>query len=91
MWSKENMNAAVRPVFDLVVRLIGLVFLYQGLASVPMAVMNFCPSFPHFNWRSLWPSFFLTVWPLLVGYWFVRGAPQLMRVAFPPESEPPSA
>jgi hypothetical protein len=72
-----------KEVFGIAVRLIGLVFLYQGLSSVPTAVANICPVFPHFLWRNIFPSIFLTGWPLLVGYWMVCGAPWLMQRAYP--------
>ncbi len=84
-------SARVRPlmkprdIFSIAVRMIGLVFLYQGLSSVPTAVANICPVFPHFYFRALWPASFLVGWPLVMAWWLVRGAPWLMRLAF--ESE----
>jgi hypothetical protein len=75
-------------IFNLAMRLIGLLFLYQGLSAVPAAVANFCPVFPHFNFRSLLPSLFLVGWPLLVGMWMVKGAPWLMRRAYPNYGNP---
>ena len=72
-----------KELFGLAVRIIGLVFLYQGLASVPTAAASICPVFPHFYFRNLLPSLWLVGWPLAVAYWMVRGAPWLMRLAFP--------
>jgi hypothetical protein len=76
-----------KEIFGVAVRLIGLVCLYQGLAAVPTAVASICPVFPHFYFRNLLPSLFMVGWPLLVGYWLVRGARWLVRLAYPEEPE----
>jgi hypothetical protein len=76
-----------KEIFALAVRLIGLLFLYQGLTAVPTAAASICPVFPHFYFRNLLPSLWIVGWPLLVAYWFVRGAPWLMRLAFSNESK----
>lgn len=85
MHVKEIGDVIARVIFNLVVRLLGLAFIYHGLASVPTAVASFCPVFPNFIWRNLLPSFIFVAWPLVAGYWLLRGAPWLMRVAFPEE------
>ena len=90
MVSQESFRFAARTIFDLAVRLIGLAFFYQGVSSVPMAVANFCPAFPHFNFRTLIPSLFIVGWPLLIGWWLIRGAPWLMRLAFPADVDRPA-
>ena len=72
-----------KDIFSLVIRIIGLLFLYQGLSYVPSAFANFCPVFPHFNFRTLLPSFFLIAWPLAVAYYLISGAPWLMRLSYP--------
>ncbi len=74
-----------KDIFNLSLRIIGLLFLYQGLSAVPVAISNFCPVFPHFQYRTLLPGVVLVGWPLGVAFWLVRGAPWLMRVAYPPE------
>jgi hypothetical protein len=76
-----------KDIFALVVRLIGLIFLYQGLQAVPAAVANVCLLFPHFIFRNLLPSLWLVGWPLLVAYWLVRGAPRLLRLAYGDDSQ----
>jgi len=78
-----------KDIFNLALRLIGLAFLYQGLVAVPSAIMNFCPVFPHFQFRTLLPSAVLIGWPLAVAWWLIRGAPWLMRLAYPPQKEGP--
>ena len=74
-----------KDVFNVAVRIVGLLFLYQGLAAVPSAVANFCPVFPHFNFRTLLPSAVMVGWPLAVAFYLIRGAPWLMRFAFSTE------
>jgi len=73
-----------KDIFGLAVRIAGLIFLYQGLASVPNAIASLCPSVavPRFYFRNLFPSLLIVGWPLLIGYWLVRGAPWLMRLAY---------
>lgn len=77
-------------IFGLVVRIIGVVFLYQGLSSLPNAINSICPAFPSFLPRNIFPSLLLVGWPLLIGYWFIRGAPFLMRVAYGKNAGAPS-
>jgi hypothetical protein len=77
-----------KDIFGLIIRLIGLVFLYQGLSAVPLAVNAFCPRFPHFVWTNFLPAFIMIAWPLLVSYWMVRGAPPLMRLAYSADTNP---
>ncbi|HWX20499.1 MAG TPA: hypothetical protein VN578_11425 [Candidatus Binatia bacterium] len=71
-----------KEIFSLIVRLIGLLFLYDALKAVPNAIASICLVFPHFFFRNLWPNLFLIGWPLLVAYWLIRGAPWLMRLAY---------
>jgi hypothetical protein len=75
-----------KDIFGLAVRIIGLAFIYQGLSSVPSAINTICPIFPHFLWRNIFPSLLMVGWPLLIGYWLVRGAPWLTRLAY--DNEP---
>lgn len=71
-----------KEIFSVAVRIIGLIFLYQGLSSVPTAVGMVCPAFPHFVFRNCLPALFVVGWPLVLAWWMVRGAPWLMRVAY---------
>ena len=77
-----------KEIFSVAVRIIGLAFLYNGLAAVPSAWSFFCPIFPHFNFHALLPSLFAVAWPLAVAWWLVRGAPLLIRLAYPKSEEP---
>jgi len=76
-----------REIFSLMVRFFGLIFLFQGLVAVPGAWTNFCPVFPHFQFRMLFSSVLVVGWPVAVGVWMVRGAPWLVRLAFARERE----
>ena len=87
MNAKQIGDLAARLIFNLFVRLIGLTFLYQGLSAVPNAIASICPVFPHFYFRNLFPSVLLVGWPILVGYWLLRGAPWLMRLAYPEDTK----
>ena len=88
MNAKEIGELAARLLFNLIVRVIGLTFLYQGLTAGPNAIASICPVFPHFYWRNLMPSLLIVGWPLVIGYWLLRGAPWLMRAAYPDEPRP---
>jgi hypothetical protein len=79
---RYNGRMKVRDIVETAIRLVGVVFLYNALNAVPAAIANFCPIFPHLNFRTLFPSAILVGWPLLIGYYMVRGAPWLMRRAF---------
>lgn len=71
-----------QDIFGLVLRIFGLVFLYQGLSAVPSAINLICPLWPHFLFRNVFPAILMVGWPLAVGIWMVRGAPLLMRMAY---------
>jgi hypothetical protein len=80
-----------RDIFEVCVRIMGLLFLYKALSSVPDALMNFCPLLPPPTWRilnfrSLLPSAIYVGFPLAIGWWMLRGAPWLMKRAFPEKS-----
>lgn len=72
-----------RDLFGLAIRLIGLAFLYQSLSAVPMAIAAVSPGFKHFIFSNLFPALFAVGWPMLAAYWLIRGAPPLMRLAYP--------
>jgi hypothetical protein len=76
-----------KEIFGLAVRIIGLIFVYQGLTAVPNAITSVCPLFPHVYWRNIFPSTIIVGWPLLIGYWLLKGAPRLMRLAYGSETQ----
>ena len=72
-----------RDILNLAVRLMGLIFLYQGLQALPTAVVQLCGAIPNVNSGMIFPSVVMAGWPLLVAYWLLRGAPPIMRTAYP--------
>lgn len=76
-----------KEIFGLAVRIIGLLFLYQGLTAVPNAITSVCPGLTHFYWRNIFPMALIVGWPLFIGYWLVRGAPRLMNLAYNPSPD----
>ena len=76
-----------KDIFNLIVRLLGIVFLYQALAKVPFAFQAFFAGFPHLSWPGPFSALVMVGWPLLVGYWLLRGAPPVVRIAYPDESQ----
>jgi hypothetical protein len=77
-----------QEILKLAVRLLGLVFLYNGLQVLPMAVVQFCTAIPSVSVGGMFTSFVMAGWPLAVAYWLLRGAPLIMRIAYP---NPPAA
>ena len=84
-----------KDVFTLAVRLLGLVFLYHGLRDVPAALGQIAGSFPHRigpdmtqhgNLGGFVIGVAMVAWPLLVAYWLLRGAPLVVRIAYPQSS-----
>jgi hypothetical protein len=73
-----------KDIFGLAVRIIGLVFLYQGLEAVLMAIANFW-QMPRFNFGVVVMNLLAVAWRLAVAWWLVGGAGWLMRLAYPDE------
>jgi hypothetical protein len=72
-----------KSTFSLAVRILGLVFLFRGLAALP-AILSIFPV-------GSFGNFFYTVvslaWPFVVAIWLIKGAPLLVHTAYPnPES-----
>jgi hypothetical protein len=72
-----------RDIFGIAVRLLGLVFLARGLILVPEAADSLFRSLVHFDPYQIFSGLWLAGWPLLAAWWLVRGAPPLMRIAYP--------
>lgn len=70
-----------RDLFKLAVRILGLIFLYHGLTSVPML---FSAVFGGLT--ALLGSVIMVGWPLVVAWWLLSGAPPIVSIAYP-ESE----
>jgi len=67
-------------VIPIGIRILGLVFLYHALMAVPRFVLALVKSFSDLKLEALLSSTLLFVWPLLLAYWMLRGAPQLQRI-----------
>ena len=63
-----------KEIFKLAVRLLGLFFLYHGLADLPGII------------TVVWPlnvlAIIIIIWPLFVAFWLLRGAPWLVNLAY---------
>ena len=77
-----------KDIFNLIIRLLGIMFLYQAVEKVPLAVSAIFPGFAHFSGVGFFSALMMVGWPLLVGYWLLRGAPPVARIAYP--DEPPT-
>jgi hypothetical protein len=72
-----------KDIFGLIVRLLGLVFVYNGLVNVPLSVSTLASRFS----TGLYTTFMTVIWPLAVAFWMLRGAPPISRIAYPSEQE----
>lgn len=81
-----------KEIFHLGVRLLGLVFLYNGLVNLPGIIGAIAGAFPHEivpgqvqggSFMGLFYAVLMTAWPLFLAWWLIGGAPQIMRIAFP--------
>jgi hypothetical protein len=71
-----------RDIFQLAVRILGLVFLYHGLMALPTIIqIIFSGSFA--SVVSIVFGILMIVWPLAVAWWLIGGAPPLMHRAYP--------
>lgn len=78
-----------KEAFGLAIRLLGLVFLYHALREIPtyVAVIGTAVIGVHLDslvWTTLHGA-----WPFAIAYWLLRGAPLLMRTAYPDASSRP--
>ena len=72
-----------KDILGIAVRLLGLVFLYEGLRALPSAVVQFCAGVLGLHLEAMFGSLLEAGWPLLLAGWLLRGAPFLMRIAYP--------
>jgi hypothetical protein len=68
-----------KSVFGLAVRVLGLVFLYRGLSALPEILSIFSTG----SFRSSLGIIIMIAWPLVLAFWLIRGAPLLIRIAYP--------
>lgn len=72
-----------RWIFLVALRVLGLVFLWRSLEALPIAGAVFCDAAPRGEVLAMILSVAEGAAPLLVAYWLLRGAPSLVRLAYP--------
>ncbi len=78
-----------RDLFLLAIRILGLVFFYHGLMALPTTLFGAFASLFGGAPLGFFGMGFMALWPLLLAQWFLRGAPLLMRWAYPVQSSAP--
>ena len=86
-----------REIFGLAVRLLGLWFLFRGLAGLPNQLALFLRSILGFLGNGMDPTYAGTAfahllsaaWSLAVAYALFRGAPCLIRMTYPDAAAKP--
>jgi len=68
-----------KSVFGLAVRVLGLVFLFRGLSALPELLSIFSTG----SFRGSLGIVIMIAWPFVLASWLVRGAPLLVRIAYP--------
>ncbi|MCD6050618.1 MAG: hypothetical protein K0Q55_2021 [Verrucomicrobia bacterium] len=70
-------------IFKIALRILGLVFLYHGLIQLPMTIVQIISAFANRNVPQALFTLIMLSWPLLLAWWLLRGAPLLVRLAYP--------
>jgi hypothetical protein len=68
-----------KSVFSLAVRVLGLVFLFRGLSALPEILSIFSTG----SFRNALGTIIMIAWPFVLAFWLIRGAPLLVRIAYP--------
>jgi hypothetical protein len=68
-------------LFQLAIRVVGLVFLYHGLANLPGSVLGVFFALKAKSLAGFLGAGFTAFWPLFLAWWLIRGAPWLMRLS----------
>ncbi len=73
-----------KEIFQLAVRLLGLAFVYQGLTALPISSQALYGAVLHpQHVIDLIVTMIAAAWPFIIAYWLLRGAPLLLRIAYP--------
>lgn len=75
-------NELFKGIFLLAIRLAGLIFLYHGLMALPTIIELFLTK----NFKSDLLGLIVFLWPLVIAWWLIGGAPLLANRAYPDES-----
>ena len=73
-----------KDIFSLAIRLLGLVFLYHGLQAIPAVVVAIITAE---SLRGIFFSVLMAGWQLGLALWLIRGAPLVLRQAYPDTSK----
>ena len=76
-----------RDIFGLVIRLLGVLFFYRAAERVPLVWSVLSMGLRHFAWAMFFDSLFMVIWQLAVAWWLVKGAPPVMKWAYPNNGE----
>jgi hypothetical protein len=68
-----------KSIFSLAVRILGLFFLYHGLAALP-SLLSIFPAGSFWNFVT---NIVALGWPFVVAYWLIQGASPVVRLAYP--------
>ena len=74
-----------KDMFALAVRILGLVFLYQGLSRIPEGIAQCVLLVLDSKTTSIGGASVDFAYRLSLGFWLVRGSPLLMHIAYPAE------
>jgi len=76
-----------KVIFGLAIRLLGLVFLYQGLSALASLIPVLLSGSFIGSFMNLVMTVLMSAWPLALAWWLIGGAPQLINHAYPDADE----
>jgi hypothetical protein len=76
-----------KDILGLVVRLLGVLFLYRAVEAVPMVWRVVSMGSRAFNWSLFFDSILIVAWQGAVAWWLIKGAPPVMNWAYPVENK----
>lgn len=72
-------------LFALALRLTGLIFLYFALGGLPGGLFKLLDHVMAFKvWNAI-QTLIGIIWPFILAWWFLRGAPLVMQLTYPNE------
>ncbi|MFZ2277636.1 MAG: hypothetical protein WAW39_07545 [Prosthecobacter sp.] len=72
-------------IFALALRLTGLIFLYHALSAFPGGLFKILDRLVTLSLWALIQTIVGIIWPFILAWWFLRGAPLVMRLTYPNE------
>jgi len=74
-------------IFGLALRLTGLIFLYYALSAFPGGLFKMLDRLVTLSLWALIQTIVGIIWPFILAWWFLRGAPLVMRLTYPNEPQ----